>query len=170
MRDSRSLLYERVVYLRVFLTRIAEQDPLDSGIGVDDLKQVGVLEIIRIERFLRAAEGRTEETIANACKRTGVESPARSKPSRHSRSRMDWPRLVTLWTHAIRGLHRNDFIMAAKIDSLVAAPQALYCGLRISGLPIASRKMAFLCFACGEKKLTTSSSKKVKPVAPRRWA
>jgi len=29
---------------------------------------------------------------------------------------------VTLWTHAIRGLHRNDFIVAAKIDSLVAAP------------------------------------------------
>jgi 4a-hydroxytetrahydrobiopterin dehydratase len=26
---------------------------------------------------------------------------------------------VTLWTHKIRGLHRNDFIMAAKIDSLV---------------------------------------------------
>jgi 4a-hydroxytetrahydrobiopterin dehydratase len=24
---------------------------------------------------------------------------------------------VTLWTHKIRGLHRNDFIMAAKIDS-----------------------------------------------------
>jgi 4a-hydroxytetrahydrobiopterin dehydratase len=26
---------------------------------------------------------------------------------------------VTLWTHTIHGLHRNDFIMAAKIDSLV---------------------------------------------------
>jgi 4a-hydroxytetrahydrobiopterin dehydratase len=25
---------------------------------------------------------------------------------------------VTLWTHKIRGLHRNDFIMAAKIDAL----------------------------------------------------
>jgi 4a-hydroxytetrahydrobiopterin dehydratase len=29
---------------------------------------------------------------------------------------------VRLWTHAIKGLHRNDFIMAAKIDSLVAGP------------------------------------------------
>ena len=28
---------------------------------------------------------------------------------------------VTLWTHAIQGLHRNDFIMAAKIGSLAAA-------------------------------------------------
>jgi 4a-hydroxytetrahydrobiopterin dehydratase len=26
---------------------------------------------------------------------------------------------VTWWTHAIRGLHRNDFVMAAKTDALV---------------------------------------------------
>lgn len=31
----------------------------------------------------------------------------------------EWGRVtVTLWTHKIKGLHRNDFIMAAKIDSL----------------------------------------------------
>jgi pterin-4a-carbinolamine dehydratase len=27
---------------------------------------------------------------------------------------------VTWWTHKIRGLHRNDFIMAAKADALAA--------------------------------------------------
>lgn len=27
---------------------------------------------------------------------------------------------VTLWTHAINGLHQNDFILAAKIDELEA--------------------------------------------------
>jgi 4a-hydroxytetrahydrobiopterin dehydratase len=33
----------------------------------------------------------------------------------------EWGRVtVTLWTHKIRGLHRNDFIMAAKVDSLTA--------------------------------------------------
>ena len=32
----------------------------------------------------------------------------------------EWGRTtVTWWTHKIRGLHRNDFIMAAKTDSLV---------------------------------------------------
>ena len=31
----------------------------------------------------------------------------------------EWGRVtVTLWTHKIGGLHRNDFIMAAKLDSL----------------------------------------------------
>jgi len=32
----------------------------------------------------------------------------------------EWGRVtVTWWTHKIRGLHRNDFIMAAKTDALV---------------------------------------------------
>ena len=35
----------------------------------------------------------------------------------------EWGRVtITLWTHKIRGLHRNDFIMAAKLDSLIPAP------------------------------------------------
>jgi 4a-hydroxytetrahydrobiopterin dehydratase len=37
----------------------------------------------------------------------------------------EWGRVtVTLWTHAIQGLHRNDFVMASKIDSLVPASDA----------------------------------------------
>ena len=33
----------------------------------------------------------------------------------------EWGRVtVTWWTHAIRGLHRNDFVMAAKTDALAA--------------------------------------------------
>jgi 4a-hydroxytetrahydrobiopterin dehydratase len=31
----------------------------------------------------------------------------------------EWGKVtISLWTHKIRGLHRNDFVMAAKIDSL----------------------------------------------------
>ena len=33
----------------------------------------------------------------------------------------EWGRVtVSWWTHTIRGLHRNDFIMAAKTDALAA--------------------------------------------------
>ncbi|RUO44200.1 4a-hydroxytetrahydrobiopterin dehydratase [Aliidiomarina taiwanensis] len=33
---------------------------------------------------------------------------------------LEWGKLtVTWWTHAIGGLHRNDFIMAAKTDALL---------------------------------------------------
>lgn len=34
----------------------------------------------------------------------------------------EWVRSATLWTHAIRGLHRNDFVIAAKMDSVVPVP------------------------------------------------
>jgi 4a-hydroxytetrahydrobiopterin dehydratase len=34
----------------------------------------------------------------------------------------EWGRVkVTWWTHAIRGLHHNDFIMAAKTDQLYSS-------------------------------------------------
>ncbi len=34
----------------------------------------------------------------------------------------EWGKVtVTWWTHKIKGLHRNDFIMAAKTDQLYAA-------------------------------------------------
>ena len=36
----------------------------------------------------------------------------------------DWGRVtVTWWTHKIKDLHRNDFIMAAKTDQLYKPPQ-----------------------------------------------
>jgi len=36
---------------------------------------------------------------------------------------IEWGRAtVTWWTHAIRGLHRNDFVMAAKTDELFERP------------------------------------------------
>ena len=37
----------------------------------------------------------------------------------------EWGRVtVTLWTHKIHGLHRNDFIMAAKIDALASGVES----------------------------------------------
>lgn len=40
----------------------------------------------------------------------------------HPRLTVEWGRVgVDWWTHKIRGLHRNDFIMAAKTDALAQA-------------------------------------------------
>ena len=37
----------------------------------------------------------------------------------------EWGRVtVTWWTHKIRGLHRNDFVMAAKTDELYRPTQS----------------------------------------------
>jgi 4a-hydroxytetrahydrobiopterin dehydratase len=41
----------------------------------------------------------------------------------HPRIVLEWGRVeVAWWTHAIHGLHRNDYIMAARTDALYAEP------------------------------------------------
>jgi len=41
------------------------------------------------------------------------------KEGHHPALLTEWGRTtVTWWTHKIKGLHRNDFIMAAKTDEL----------------------------------------------------
>ncbi len=36
---------------------------------------------------------------------------------------IEWGKVtITWWTHAIRGLHRNDFVMAAKTDEVYSDP------------------------------------------------
>ena len=43
------------------------------------------------------------------------------KEGHHPALLTEWGRVtVTWWTHKIRGLHRNDFIMGAKTDALAA--------------------------------------------------
>lgn len=42
----------------------------------------------------------------------------------HPLIRLEWGKVqVSWWTHKIRGLHKNDFIMAAKTDSFWEARQ-----------------------------------------------
>ncbi|WGV26091.1 4a-hydroxytetrahydrobiopterin dehydratase [Halotia branconii] len=43
------------------------------------------------------------------------------KQGHHPALLTEWGKVtVTWWTHAIEGLHRNDFIMAAKTDAIAA--------------------------------------------------
>ncbi len=46
---------------------------------------------------------------------------AADEEGHHPRITLEWGRVgVDWWTHKIRGLHRNDFIMAAKTDAMYA--------------------------------------------------
>ena len=56
--------------------------------------------------------------------------------------------------------------MAARSLCALSNRGESYCDLRFIGLPIATRKMADLPIANDEKKLITSSSKKVSPFDP----
>ena len=59
--------------------------------------------------------------FADALKFTNRVGALAEDEGHHPAILTEWGRVtVALWTHAIRGLHRNDFIMAAKIDSLAS--------------------------------------------------
>jgi len=70
--------------------------------------------IPRLERVLRFANFAEALAFTN---RVGVLADAEGH---HPALLTEWGRVtVTWWTHKIHGLHRNDFVMAAKTDSLV---------------------------------------------------
>jgi 4a-hydroxytetrahydrobiopterin dehydratase len=70
--------------------------------------------IQRIERAYRFAN------FAEALAFTNRVGAIAEEEGHHPAILTEWGRVtVTLWTHKIRGLHRNDFIMAAKIDALL---------------------------------------------------
>jgi len=78
------------------------------------LERDGIQRLERVFRFSNFAE---------ALSFTNRVGAVAEDEGHHPAILTEWGRVtVTLWTHKIRGLHRNDFIMAAKLDSLVGSP------------------------------------------------
>jgi 4a-hydroxytetrahydrobiopterin dehydratase len=76
------------------------------------LEREGINRLERVYRFANFAEA------LDFTNRIGALA---EEEGHHPAILTEWGRVtVTLWTHKIRGLHRNDFIMAAKIDSLAS--------------------------------------------------
>jgi 4a-hydroxytetrahydrobiopterin dehydratase len=70
--------------------------------------------IARLERVFRFANFAEALAFTN---RVGALAEA---AGHHPAITTEWGRVtVGWWTHAIAGLHRNDFVMAAKTDQLV---------------------------------------------------
>jgi 4a-hydroxytetrahydrobiopterin dehydratase len=89
-------------------TDIAELKP--------QLPQWTLVERESVRRLERAFRFRN---FAEALRFTNRVGALAEKEGHHPAILTEWGRAtVTLWTHKIRGLHRNDFIMAVKIDSL----------------------------------------------------
>ncbi len=59
------------------------------------------------------------ENFAHALAFTNQVGALAEQEGHHPALLTEWGRVtISWWTHKIRGLHRNDFIMAAKTDSL----------------------------------------------------
>ena len=113
------LLQERCVACRRDSPHATDQDidelhPLVSAWRI--IRETGVRKLDRTFRF-----GNFAEALAF----TNAVGAIAEEEGHHPRLVIIWGVVtVTWWTHIIRNLHRNDFIMAAKTDEL-------YGGMRV---------------------------------------
>jgi 4a-hydroxytetrahydrobiopterin dehydratase len=112
-----TLVNEKCVACRRDAPRVPEEEipTLRQEIPEWDLiEDEGIPKLIRIFRF---------PDFAEALAFTQRVGELAEKDAHHPAILTEWGKVtVSWWTHKIRGLHRNDFIMAAKTDAL-AAPE-----------------------------------------------
>jgi len=110
--------------------QVSEAEIQELKPQVPDWTMVERETIQRLERVFRFRNFAEALSFTN---RVGVLAEAEGH---HPAILTEWGQVtVTLWTHKIRSLHRNDFVMAAKIDSL--APETLIC--YVNACPYPSR-------------------------------
>ena len=82
---------------------------------IPDWKKVEIEGIPRLQRTFKF------DDFAKALRFTVKVGEAAEEEGHHPKLTTEWGRVnVMWWTHKIRGLHRNDFIMAAKSDEIYA--------------------------------------------------
>jgi 4a-hydroxytetrahydrobiopterin dehydratase len=103
-------------------TACRHDSPLVSDVEIQQLKpQIPEWTITQPEGIQRLERSYALKDFAEALRFTNRVGALAEAEGHHPAILTEWGRVtVTLWTHKIRGLHRNDFIMAAKIDSLVS--------------------------------------------------
>jgi 4a-hydroxytetrahydrobiopterin dehydratase len=81
--------------------------------------QIPDWELIELEGIRRLRRVFSFADFAQALRFTNAVGDAAEQAGHHPALLTEWGRTtVTWWTHKIRGLHVNDFIMAAKTDQL----------------------------------------------------
>jgi 4a-hydroxytetrahydrobiopterin dehydratase len=110
-----TLSVERCVACRRDSPRVTEAEIAELRREVSDWQLLERDGIARLERVFPFPSFVDALAFAN---RVGALAEAEGH---HPALLTEWGRVtVTWWTHKIRGLHRNDFIMAAKTDALAA--------------------------------------------------
>ena len=109
-----TLTSEKCTACRRDSPRVTEAEVLELKPQIPDwilLEREGIERLERVYPFANFAE---------ALAFTNRVGALAEEEGHHPAILTEWGRVtVTLWTHKIRGLHRNDFVMAAKVDSLV---------------------------------------------------
>jgi 4a-hydroxytetrahydrobiopterin dehydratase len=110
------LTSERCVACRPDSPRVTEAEVAELHPQTPDWQLVTRDGILRLERVFRFPD------FVRALAFTDRAGALAEAEGHHPALLTEWGRVtVTWWTHAIRGLHRNDFVMAAKTDALYRA-------------------------------------------------
>jgi 4a-hydroxytetrahydrobiopterin dehydratase len=81
--------------------------------------QVSEWEVVELDGIKRLRRVFSFDDFAHALEFTNKVGELAEDEGHHPALLTEWGRTtVTWWTHKIRGLHRNDFVMAAKADVL----------------------------------------------------
>jgi 4a-hydroxytetrahydrobiopterin dehydratase len=93
---------------------VTEDEIAELHPQVPDWELIEVDGIKRLQRVFPAVD------FAEALAFTNKVAAIAEQEGHHPALLTEWGRTtVTWWTHKIKGLHRNDFVMAAKTDRLV---------------------------------------------------
>jgi 4a-hydroxytetrahydrobiopterin dehydratase len=107
------LINERCSACRRDSPRVTETDIRELKPQIPEwtlIERDGIQRLERVFRFTNFTDA------LNFTNRVGALA---EEEEHHTAILTEWGRVtVTLWTHKIRGLHRNDFIMAAILDSM----------------------------------------------------
>jgi len=107
------LTRQKCVACRADAPRVTEQEIAELKPQIPDWELVEREGIPRIERVCRFKD------FAQALSFTMKVGELAEEEGHHPAILTEWGRVtVSWWTHKIRGLHRNDFIMAAKTDQM----------------------------------------------------
>src|SRR2546430_13016000 len=108
-----TLTNEKCTACRRDSPRVTEADIHELQPQIPEWNLTQVDAIARLERVFRFSN------FAQALDFTNRVGSLAEEEGHHPAILTEWGKVtISLWTHKIRGLHRNDFIMAAKIDAL----------------------------------------------------
>jgi 4a-hydroxytetrahydrobiopterin dehydratase len=110
-----NLTQERCVACRKDSPRVTDTEVAELKLQIPEWNLVERDEIPRLERTYRFKD------FAQALAFTNHVGALAEEEGHHPMLITEYGRVgVSWWTHKIKGLHRNDFVMAAKTDALYA--------------------------------------------------
>ncbi len=97
-------------------------DPPLTGLEITELQpQVPEWQIVELNGVKHLQRAFKFKNFAQALDFTNQVGALAEQEDHHPSLLTEWGKVtVTWWTHKIKGLHRNDFIMAAKTDRIYA--------------------------------------------------